>query len=185
MTIVAEKVVVVSDAQKRIQLCREVELLKSLLCDGESGAKGSELLVQLIAVFANPIDHTVSLCLEFMNSGSLEDILQSRPGSVSGPGSSRSSPYLDETVLHGISAQVLQALAFLHSRRVIHRDLKPGNILINSQGMVKISDFGLSRALQAGSSVAQSFIGTYQVCAVLYCFEVLFCASTEHFTLSQ
>ncbi|EFC45271.1 predicted protein [Naegleria gruberi] len=41
--------------------------------------------------------------------------------------------------------QMLQALAFCHARRVLHRDIKPQNILIDSQGNIKLADFGLAR----------------------------------------
>ena len=43
--------------------------------------------------------------------------------------------------------QILQAILFCHQRRVIHRDLKPQNLLIDSHGVIKLADFGLARAL--------------------------------------
>ena len=43
--------------------------------------------------------------------------------------------------------QVLNAVAFCHSRKVMHRDLKPQNILIDLKGNIKIADFGLARLL--------------------------------------
>ena len=42
--------------------------------------------------------------------------------------------------------QVLDGISFCHSHRVLHRDLKPQNLLINTRGVVKLADFGLARA---------------------------------------
>lgn len=42
--------------------------------------------------------------------------------------------------------QITQAILFCHQRRVLHRDLKPQNLLIDKNGVIKVADFGLGRA---------------------------------------
>ena len=49
-------------------------------------------------------------------------------------------------VIKSFMYQLLQGIAFCHENRVLHRDLKPQNLLINQKGQLKLADFGLARA---------------------------------------
>lgn len=51
---------------------------------------------------------------------------------------------LDEAFFIQIMEQCAEALTYAHSRGIIHRDIKPANIMLNTQGMVKIADFGVA-----------------------------------------
>ncbi|MGH9791384.1 MAG: serine/threonine-protein kinase, partial [Candidatus Acidiferrales bacterium] len=59
-----------------------------------------------------------------------------------------------------IGAQVAEALDFAHKRGVIHRDVKPGNILITADGRTKIADFGIAKFADAESTRSSTVIGT-------------------------
>jgi eukaryotic-like serine/threonine-protein kinase len=56
--------------------------------------------------------------------------------------------------------QVLQGLGHAHSEGVIHRDIKPGNIMINSDGRIKISDFGIARIDSSNLTQVGEILGT-------------------------
>ncbi|MCL4143304.1 UNVERIFIED_CONTAM: hypothetical protein GTU68_007765, partial [Idotea baltica] len=53
---------------------------------------------------------------------------------------------IDPDIVKAFMFQLLRGLAFCHSKNVLHRDLKPQNLLINKNGELKLADFGLARA---------------------------------------
>jgi len=74
----------------------------------------------------------VALVTELVHGRSLEDILHVKKIALS----------MHETI--SIATQLADALAYLHHRSVVHRDVKPGNILVSSDMLVKLCDFGLA-----------------------------------------
>ncbi|KAI9298333.1 Pkinase-domain-containing protein [Neoconidiobolus thromboides FSU 785] len=88
----------------------------------------------------------IALCLEFMDLGSFDNIYKKF-----GP--------IPTDVVGKVAIAVLNGLIYLYdSHRIIHRDVKPSNILLNSQGLIKICDFGVSG--EVINSVANTFVGT-------------------------
>ncbi|XP_045641812.1 mitogen-activated protein kinase kinase kinase kinase 1 isoform X2 [Ursus americanus] len=87
------------------------------------------------------------ICMEFCGAGSLQDIYQ-----VTGA--------LSELQISYVCREVLQGLAYLHSQKKIHRDIKGANILINDAGEVRLADFGISAQIGATLARRLSFIGT-------------------------
>lgn len=92
------------------------------------------------------------LVMEYIKGKTLRDILK-----MNGALSQRDA----EQVMLG----VLNALEYSHRMGIIHRDIKPGNIMISEQGLVKVMDFGIARALDDSATTmtqSQGVVGTAQ-----------------------
>jgi serine/threonine-protein kinase TNNI3K len=79
---------------------------------------------------------------EFMPGGSLHDRLF---------GSRRNQP-LDPRQKHLLSCQMCEGMTFLHSQRVVHRDLKSMNVLLDAQPSAKLCDFGLAQQMDSAGA---------------------------------
>ncbi|XP_062028902.1 mitogen-activated protein kinase kinase 9-like [Rosa rugosa] len=101
---------------------------------------GSPYVVHCHAIFEKP-SGDVSVLMEYMDLGSLETLLKSQ------------GPFSEEK-LAPIARQVLEGLDYLHkTHKIVHRDIKPGNLLMNNKKEVKIADFGCSSDESCSSSV--------------------------------
>jgi eukaryotic-like serine/threonine-protein kinase len=91
------------------------------------------------------------IVMEFVDGRTLRDIVKTE-----GP--------LDQQRAMETMADVCAALDFSHRNGIIHRDVKPANIMINNAGAVKVMDFGIARALSDGQGVTQTaaVVGTAQ-----------------------
>ena len=68
----------------------------------------------------------------------------------------RASGRLPAEHAHAITAHVCDALAYAHANGLIHRDIKPANIMVDTQGRVKVADFGLAKMANDDSGFTQS-----------------------------
>jgi beta-lactam-binding protein with PASTA domain/tRNA A-37 threonylcarbamoyl transferase component Bud32 len=91
------------------------------------------------------------IVMEFVDGRTLRDIVKTE-----GP--------MDEQRAMETMADVCAALDFSHRNGIIHRDVKPANVMINNAGAVKVMDFGIARALADGQGVTQTaaVVGTAQ-----------------------
>jgi len=98
-------------------------------------------VVTIFDVVADGDEHW--LVLEYLPSRGLDELI-----------SSRGTLPPDEVARIGL--QIASALQAVHAAGVIHRDLKPGNILVTSDGTAKLADFGISRRLWADATLTDS-----------------------------
>lgn len=88
--------------------------------------------------------------MEWVPSGSIATILK------------QTSFRLHENVLRRYASDALKGLAYLHSKNILHLDVKPGNMLVTQEGTVKLADFGTTTFLSQGvtSLSTQHVVGT-------------------------
>ncbi|KAJ2031277.1 rim15, signal transduction response regulator [Coemansia sp. S610] len=101
---------------------------------------GSPFVVRLLYTFQSRTN--LYLVMEYLNGGDCAALLKSI-GS------------LPETWARNYLAEVVLGIEDLHARNVVHRDLKPDNLLIDSEGHLKLTDFGLSKLGFLGRRVDQ------------------------------
>ena len=83
------------------------------------------------------VNNTYYIAMEYVNGRTLADIV-------------RQSGSLTPLQVCDVVGEVAAALGSAHQNGVVHRDVKPGNILVSNSGQVKVADFGIARALGAG-----------------------------------
>lgn len=107
---------------------------------------------ELVSSESGDAERLPYIVMEYVKGQTLRDIIK-----VNGALSQRDC----EQVMLG----VLNALDYSHRMGIIHRDIKPGNIMISEQGVVKVMDFGIARALDDSAATmtqSQGVVGTAQ-----------------------
>ncbi|OCT71722.1 protein kinase C delta type [Xenopus laevis] len=134
---VAVKSILKTEKTKYENLLTEAHILKI--------SRDSPFLCQGYAAFQT--QRHAFFVMEYLSGGSLEDELEQH-GSLP----------IDRVKFH--SAEVICGLQFLHGDGIIHRDIKPMNILLDHQGHTKISDFGLAKENISPGDTTTGWAGT-------------------------
>src|SRR4051812_27118925 len=92
-------------------------------------------------------DGTYYIAMEYLEGRSLKQIVQEE-----GP--------LDPERAIDVVVQILRASRFAHQRGVIHRDIKPHNVIVDDEGRVKVTDFGIARAGASDMTETGAIMGT-------------------------
>ena len=135
-----------------------LKLVRCGLLAGEAAIQRFRTEAQAVARLDHPhivriydygeFDGAPYFSMELMAGGSLADKLKGQP--------------LPEHEAAQLVATLALAVQFAHDHRVLHRDLKPGNVLLTADGTVKLSDFGLAKLLDvdSGHTHSDAILGT-------------------------
>ncbi|XP_046885703.1 STE20-like serine/threonine-protein kinase isoform X2 [Hypomesus transpacificus] len=136
-TLAAAKVIDTKTEEELEDYMVEIEILAS--CD-------HHYIVKLLDAFY--YESKLWILIEFCAGGAVDAVMLELERS------------LTEPQIRVVCKQTLEALAYLHENKVIHRDLKAGNILLSLEGDVKLADFGVSAKNTKTLQRRDSFIGT-------------------------
>ncbi|KAJ6675759.1 MITOGEN-ACTIVATED PROTEIN KINASE KINASE KINASE YODA [Salix viminalis] len=81
------------------------------------------------------VDEQFYIFLEYINPGSINKYVQEHCG------------HLPESIVRNFTRHILSGLAYLHSKKTVHRDIKGANLLVDASGVVKLTDFGTAKHL--------------------------------------
>ena len=98
----------------------------------------NEYIVQYLGT--ERTEDSLNIFLEYVAGGSLHDLI-------------RNSGSLPETLVQVYTKQILMGLEYLHKERIMHRDIKGANILVGSNGRIKLADFGASKKISELATV--------------------------------
>ena len=154
LTLVALKTMSVYDRDARHQLLKELRTFSM---------QHSEHLVAFLGAYHR--DGQIIMGSEYMDCGSLLVFVQRNAAPLHPlPSSPRSPPStligLTPALLRHFARQLVLGLEYLHRANLVHRDMKPDNVLIDHRYTARIGDFGLTTKLEHSKASLRSFTGT-------------------------
>ena len=107
-------------------------------------------IIKLFEVFDSKVPkHTLNIVTEYADGGDLAEKIKSQ----------NNKPFTEQEILDYFT-QICLALKHIHEKKIIHRDLKSGNVFLMKSGLVKLGDFGIAKGFQNTMDKAKTMVGT-------------------------
>ena len=107
-------------------------------------------IIKLFEVFESKVpNHSLNIVTEYADDGDLSEKIKLRDN----------KPFSESEILDYFT-QICLALKHIHEKKIIHRDLKSGNIFLMKSGLVKLGDFGIAKRFQNTMDKAKTMVGT-------------------------
>lgn len=123
------------------------ELLERFKREARTAANLVHENIVSVLNFGEPARGSLFIVLEFMDGRDLKTLLR-----AAGP--------LPPRIAAILVREAARALAYAHGKKLVHRDVKPGNVMVSDRGEVKLMDFGIVREMDSDLTRTGAFLGT-------------------------